>query len=84
VASIMSSMPTWEYAELAWDPARRGVTWYGPNGADHRYKSEHGLEILQAVGRDGWEVVGYAASASDRPGVWVGVLSRCLLRRLIQ
>jgi hypothetical protein len=76
---IMTSMHTWEYAELFWDSARKGVAWYGSNGAKYRY-SEHGLDILQAVGRDGWEVVGYASSP-ESSGEWAGVISKCLLRR---
>ena len=79
----MGTMPIWEYAEVFWDSTRRGATWYGPNGANFRYKSAHGLEMLQVVGRDGWEVVGYA-SAPERPGEWAGIVSKCLLRRLIQ
>ena len=78
----MSDMPTWEYAELLWDSASSGVTWYGSNGAKYRYP-EHALDILQAVGRDGWEVVGYA-SASRGAGEWLGDQSKCLLRRLLQ
>lgn len=74
-------MPTWEFAELFWGSASKGVMWYGSNGAKYHY-SEHGLDILQAVSRDGWEVVGYA-SAPENSGEWAGEISKCLLRRRV-
>ena len=78
----MDLMPTWEYAELFWDSAERGAKWYGSNGARYSYP-EHGLEILQAIGRDGWEVIGYT-SAPKGSAEWMGELSKCLLRRPLQ
>jgi hypothetical protein len=78
----MGDMPTWEYAELLWDSASRGVTWYGSNGAKLRYP-EHALDVLHAASRDGWEVVGYT-SAPESPAERARELSKCLLRRLLQ
>ena len=66
-------MPSYEFAELLWNPDQTGATWYEPGGA--RQLPESGLQALQLATRKGWEVVGY--------GMMPRAYSKCLMRRVV-